>query len=251
MSKKTTTIAWAAIAAFAGFGLSQSFAQGNEVRLSGSQVVDKSGITNLPCFIKLNPQQELKQENFVNWALYAFNVPSNSTFKPYKVDKDKLGYTHTRHQQYINGIPVEGTQVISHEKDGKITMVNGDYYQNFSSNLTASLSEQSALQSALKKVNAKKYMWENEFMVQTSGFDFTPKGTLVMVHKKDADYSASNMRLAYKFNIYAEKPLYRANVFVDANTGEILDEQNLICTVNAVGTADTKYSGTEIGRAHV
>jgi Zn-dependent metalloprotease len=242
MSKKTTTIAWAAFAAFAGFGLSDAFAQGNEVRLAGAQVIDKSAYTNLPCFIKLD--QHITQENFVNWAVYAFNVPNNSTFKAYNVEKDKLGFTHTRHKQYINGIPVEGTQVISHCKDGKITIANGDYYQNFSSNLSASISEASALKSALNKVNAKKYMWEDQSMVKLMEESFLPKGELVMVHKKGADYSASNMRLAYKFNIYAQIPLYRANVFVDANTGEILDEQNLICTATVVGSADTKYSGT-------
>ena len=244
MSKKTTTIAWAAFAAFACLGISQTFAQGQESRLAGAHVIDKNAYTNLPNFVKLNPEQELKQENFVSWAEFAFNVPNGSTFKPYSVEKDELGYTHIRHKQYVNGIPVEGTMLISHSKEGRVTMANGDYFQNFNANTSATLTEKGALQHALNKVNAKKYMWENEFMVRTSGESFAPKGELVMVHKKDADYSAANMRLAYKFNIYAAKPLYRANVFVDANTGEILDEQNLICTVNAVGTADTKYSGT-------
>jgi len=244
MSKKTTIIAWITFAAFTSLGLSQAFAQGEEVRLAGAQVIGKSAYTSLPNFIKLNSQQQFKDENFVNWAVYALNVPNSSTFKPYSVEKDKLGYTHTRHKQYINGIPVEGTMVISHSKEGHVTMVNGDYYQNFSANLSASLTEQNALQNALKKVNAQKYMWQDEAVQKLRGHNYTPKGELVMVHKKDADYSATNMRLAYKFNIYAEVPLYRANVFVDANTGEILDEQNLICTADVVGSAVTKYSGT-------
>ena len=66
----------------------------------------------------------------------------------------------------------------------------------------------------------------------------------MVVHKSNADQSPASYRLAYKFNVYASEPLYRANVFVDASTGEILDEQNLICTIDAVGTAVTKYSGT-------
>ncbi|MGZ3863505.1 MAG: M4 family metallopeptidase [Bacteroidia bacterium] len=242
MSKKSTTIAWATFAVFASLGLSAGFAQGNETRLAGSQVVDRNAYTNLPNFIKLG--QEVSQENFVNWANYAFNLPGNSTLIPYKVEKDQLGFTHTRYKQYVNGIEVEGTQVISHCKDGKVTIANGDYYQNFSAKITPSITEAAALQHALNKVNAKKYMWEDESMVKLMEESFKPVGQLVFVHKKGADYSASNMRLAYKFNIYAQKPLYRANVFVDANTGEILDEQNLICTVTVVGTADTKYSGT-------
>src|SRR5690606_14769688 len=42
-----------------------------------------------------------------------------------------------------------------------------------------------------------------------------------------------------------EEPLYRANVFVDATKGTILDEQNLICTADVPGIAGTKYSGTQ------
>lgn len=244
MSKKTTSIAWAAAVVLAGFSLSQTFAQGNEVRLAGTHVIGKSNYTNLPNFIKFEQGKEISPDNFVNWAVYSFNVPDNSTFKPYNTFNDELGYTHTRYKQYVNGIPVEGTMLISHVKDGKVVSANGDYYQNFSSNLFPALTEASALKSALNKVNAQKYMWENEFMERIRQQDFTPKGQLVMVHKKGADYSSANMRLAYKFNIYAEVPLYRANVFVDAATGEILDEQNLICTADVVGTAVTKYSGT-------
>jgi Zn-dependent metalloprotease len=50
---------------------------------------------------------------------------------------------------------------------------------------------------------------------------------------------------AYKFTIYAEEPLYKANVYVDAANGTIIKEQNLICTINAVGSANTKYSGAQ------
>jgi len=247
MNKKITLVI---LFVFASALIAQIVAQNNQVRLANANAVTYSKYTNLPNFIKLG-SQELKEENFVNWAVYALNVPNTSTFKSYSVEKDELGYTHTRHQQYINGIPVEGSMVITHSMGALIKMINGDYYQNFNSNLSASLTEQNALQYALQKVNAKKYMWENTSFTnqkrQTTNnpnFTFFPHGELVMVHKKDADYSANNMRLVYKFNIYAEKPLYRANVFVDANTGEILDEQNQICTIDVVGTGVTKYSGT-------
>lgn len=239
MGNTTKTIAALVMASLCGAVIAQ-----DGQRLSGATVIDKSGYTNLPNFIKLNKEQQITQESFVDWATYSFNLPSNSTLKPYETFSDEFGYTHTRYRQYTNGYPVEATQVISHVKEGKIVMVNGDYYQSFNANQAPTLTEQGALQIALNKVHAQKYMWENTAFQLANGYDFSPKGQLVFVHKKDADYSASNMRLAYKFNIYAEQPLYRANLFVDANTGEILDEQNQICTVNAVGTAVTRYSGT-------
>jgi len=226
------------------FLISNSFAQQNNVRLGSAQIIAKSDITNLPNFIKLQPGQTVKQENFVSWAVYGLNIPNNSTFKAYSVEKDGLGMLHTRHKQYLNDIPVEGSMLISHSKNGEVQLVNGDYYQNFSSNVTASITEQSALQAALKKVNANKYMWQNTLFQKQTGNDYTPHGELVIGQKKEAEYSAGNVRLAYKVNIYAETPLYRANVCVDANTAEILDEQNLICTIDVPGTALTKFSGT-------
>ncbi len=227
------------VAVFAAAGL---FAQ-DASRLSNAQVIAKNDITHLPNFIKMKTQ--VRQENFVNWAVYSLGLPNNSTFKAYDVQKDELGFTHTRHKQYVNDIPVEASMLISHGKNGSVQMMNGDYYLDFSASTTAGINEQQAFQLALKKVNAKKYMWENSAFARQTGEDMFPKGELVYVHKKNKDYAAENMRLAYKFNIYAEVPLYRANVFVDANTGEILDEQNLICTIDVIGTANTQFSGTQ------
>jgi len=189
---------------------------------------------------------------FVDWAVYSLGIPSTSTLKVYKTESDELGFTHNRYKQYVNGYPVEGSMVISHSKEGKVKMVNGDYFLNFSANNIAALSEADALKFALKKVNAQKYMWEDkafeEFERKANNdpeFSYFPKGELVYVHKNGTDYSADNMRLAYKFNVYAEVPLYRAYLFIDANNGEILEEQNLICYADVVGSAVTKYSGTQ------
>jgi Zn-dependent metalloprotease len=237
--------------AFAGFltiGVQASFAQ-EQTRLTGTKTISYHHETKLPNFIRFDEEQDITQDKFVDWAAYALKLPATSTLKVYSIEKDALGFTHTRYQQYANGYPVEGTQVITHNLNGRLRSVNGDYFQNIRSSFSASLSEASALQHALKKVNAKVYRWENKAeeaqrRETDPNFTYYPKGELVVVHKKGTDYSASNFHLAYKFNIYAQEPLYRANVFVDAQTGEILDEKNLICTTDVVGTAVTKYSGT-------
>jgi len=233
--KKILTLSFITVHAAAGL-----FAQGGS-RLGNAQIIAKSDITGLPNFVKI--KGSLAPENFVNWAVYSFGLPANSTFKAYSVTHDGLGFTHTLHKQYVNDIPVEGSMLISHSKNGNVLMANGDYYCAFAQT-AASLSEGEALAFALKKVSAKRYMWQNSIFGKQTGHDLTPRGELVFVHRKNTDHSANNMRLAYKFNIYAEIPLYRANVFVDAGTGEILDEQNLICTVDVIGTANTRFSGT-------
>ncbi len=246
----TTILKSLAVAGILSIGIQQLSAQ-EQVRLAGAKAISYQRDTKLPNFVRFSQDENITAENFVDWAMYSFNLPSTATLKPYSVEKDELGFTHTRYKEYVNGFLVEGSMVITHSKDGKLKTVNGDYYQAMNSSYSASLSEATALQYALKKVNAQRYMWENEAFekqeqpsTNNPNFTFKPNGELVVVHKRDADYTASNIRLAYKFNIYAEIPLYRADVFVDANSGEIIDEHNLICTVNAVGTAVTKFSGT-------
>src|ERR1700757_342961 len=239
-----------AFASLLGLGINQSFAQ-EQTRLGKVKVVSYHKETKLPNFIRFTEEQNIAPDKFVEWASYAFNLPSTSTLKAYSVENDKLGFTHTRYKQYVNGYPEEGTMLITHTLNGKLKTVNGEYFQNLSSSYSASLSEADALQLALKKVSAKKYKWDNKEIeaqkrkeLNDPNFTYYPKGELVVVHKKGTDYSASSLRLAYKFNVYAEVPLSRANIFVDAQTGEILDSKNLICTTDVVGSAVTMFSGT-------
>ncbi|HXD92539.1 MAG TPA: hypothetical protein VNX01_04960, partial [Bacteroidia bacterium] len=176
-----------------GLGINQSFAQ-EQTRLGNVKVVSYHQETKLPNFIRFTEAQNVAPDKFVEWATYAFNLPSTSTLKSYSVENDELGFTHTRYKQYANGYPVEGTQLITHYRNGKLQTVNGEYFQNMSSSYSASLSEADALQFALKKVNAKKYKWDNEAEeaqkrkeLNNSNFTYYPKGELVVIHKKGAD----------------------------------------------------------------
>lgn len=225
-------------------------AQQPSLRLANVTTLSYSKNTNLPNFIKFNSDQNINDEGFVSWIKNAFNLTDNITFKAYDVQKDAYGNTNTRYKEYINNFPVEGSMLNTHSKAGRIHSFNGDYFLNFNPISSAAINEQTALENALKKVNAIKYKWENKEQeaamrerLKQPDFTYFPKGELVMVHKSEADFSAENIRLAYKFNIYAEKPLYRSYVFVDAITGEVISEIQIIHTADIAGTANTKYSG--------
>lgn len=177
-----------------------------------------------------------------------------------RVEKDNLGLTHHRLQQYINNIPVENAIYIQHTKDNRVISANGRWIKDLPARLDSrsSLSEQSALQLALSKVGASVYKWqvsEEENFIRLEKRDpqatFYPKGELVYYSGED-DIDPSNLRLAYKFDIYAEEPLSRQYVFVDAVNGAVLGTRDLIHTAErlpkrfspAIGTAVTVYSGT-------
>ena len=147
---------------------------------------------------------------------------------------DAIGYTHYRYQQTINGIPVEDAVYVLHVKAGKVLSENGAFMKDIPASLSsaASLKESSALQAAIKAVNAKEYRWQAEGVS-------APKATLVYYSD---DMSVENLRLAYKFDIYATEPLTRQFVFVDAASGKILGTKEQLHTLD--GQAVTGYSGT-------
>ncbi len=168
-------------------------------------------------------------------------------------ETDALGMTHIRYQQSYLGIPVENAYEIVHSKAGSIILQNGKLVETFDRQLTASptLSEAAALQQALSSINAQTYKWqvpkEEAFIKRdenNAAATFFPKGTLVF-YSGEEDVVPAAMRLAYKFDIYAQQPLSRQIVFVDAKNGAVLGKRDLIHEANATGSAVTGYSGTQ------
>ncbi len=168
-------------------------------------------------------------------------------------ENDKLGFEHHRYQQTFNDIPVEHATYIMHVNKGKVLVQNGHWIKDFPSTLTAkaSLTETAALAAALKSIGAKSYKWESAaeeaFLKNESGdpkATFFPTGKLVY-YAGEQEIVPSKLRLAYKFDIYASTPLSRQIMFVDAQTGAVLGQRELIHTVDAPGTAVTGFSGTQ------
>ncbi|WP_294331790.1 M4 family metallopeptidase [uncultured Chryseobacterium sp.] len=167
-------------------------------------------------------------------------------------EKDQLGYETHRFQQTINNIPVEYGMMAVQTKEGKIIGESGKWIVNAPKNLekSAKISENIALQNALVFIGAESYKWQNkeeeDFIKRESGdksASFAPKGEIVY-YSDPSDEKMNDLKLAYKFDIYAEKPLSRQYVFVDAKDGKVLGIDAIIHEVNAPGTAVTAYSGT-------
>lgn len=196
-------------------------------------------------FIRLDkstPIYESNTEAFLNNTILTNNVKA----KKYKADSDELGFTHSRYQLNYNNIPVHNTQVIVHSQNGKIVSLSGTLNNIEKPVNSVSISESKALQIALQKVNAKKYKWEDKATeaqlrksLNNPNFSYYPKAEAIVYVKENKSY------YAYKLPIYADIPLYGANVIVDAQSGAILVEEQLIHTADVPATATTKYSGVQ------
>lgn len=174
------------------------------------------------------------------------------------------GLTTYRYNQYFGRIPIEHGSYSVVVRENKIQYMMGDFYQiDPSFNIVPAIDENAALTKALEKINAQKYKWEipgeETFIKKESGdpaATFFPKGELVLVENFESPEELDgNLHLAYKFDVYSHEPVSRFQVYVDAQTGEILLKENKIMScqladhvsenlpTSATGPADSRYSG--------
>lgn len=164
---------------------------------------------------------------------------------------DQLGMLHQRFIQTYNGLDIEYSEFIVHQKNGTIKSINGKMIKGVIPNSNFDISEADALSYAINDIGAKSYKWqlpfeEKHLKVETNDPNATyfPTAEKVMFNN-GFDYLPANYQAAYKFNIYAHEPLSRYEVYVSAENGDVIYKNSLIHTANSKGTAQTAYSGSQ------
>ena len=164
---------------------------------------------------------------------------------------DQLGFTHIRYEQTYNGVPIEFAEWIVHIKNNEIYSMNGKLVDRIPGSTQNSISKKAAFSAAKRYVGAKKYKWEipaeEKHLKLETGNPFStyyPAPEIKYIGKS-MDLNPGDLRLTYKFNVYAQEPLSRQEIYVDASTGDVVFVNNLIHTANTTGTAQTAYSGTQ------
>ena len=196
-------------------------------------------------------------------------------YKKIKSENDRVGYVHEKYQQYYKNIKVEFGTYTVHSKKGKVESISGEFYEPGTVNLNPRLTKAQGLQAAMSHIGAQSYLWEDQAASKELGYK-KPDGELVLLpafDNLDKKESQDRLRLAYKYEIFTIKPLGGADVYVDANTGEILfynarvkhadnfgydgrnnasvtiaERENTIKTLATAmvsGVADTRYSGNQ------
>lgn len=148
----------------------------------------------------------------------SFTIEATTSSNGVQVDK---------FQQYANGIKVEHGVFKAISQKGIVLAFTAEYYELPAAVVsTPGLSEAAALQYALDHIGATTYAWEyiaslgDSPEITEAYNEVYPEGELVFVDNYST--SAIDITLAYKFNVYAAEPLSRDDVYVDANSGDIL-----------------------------
>ncbi len=162
-----------------------------------------------------------------------FDMGTHDELRMVKQERDHLGFIHNIYQQYHKGLKVEGACYKVHSDQEGVQLFSGYYHDIFQEvDIQPGITEMTALAAALNHVGAQKY--------EHTDTGERPESELVIL----ADpRGVKPPHLAYKFNIYATAPLYRAYVFVDAHTGAFLTEHPLIHHSDVSASGSSLYNG--------
>ncbi len=195
------------------------------------------------------PGQGVPAERFFDAYRTYRGLSAENRFRLLSSFQDRLGQLHQRYEQLYRGIPLFGVQMILHERDGRVFYANGTVVEGLTADARPGITEQQAFQAALDYVHADEYMWEDPameaFLKREQGnpqATFYPHATLYWT-SAGKPMRPENFRLAYRFDIYAKKPLRREYVFVDARTGRVIYTINRIETGDVQGTGLSLYNG--------
>lgn len=171
--------------------------------------------------------KEQVSSNFKSWL----KLSDNYTFQQVSERTDDLGFTHINYQQQYKGIPVDGNIVMAHFKDGEATSINGTIAETENIEIQRNISETTATDIAKNYLKATELINEYPVELVISGI-LTGDGKIY--------------KLAYRVRIDAKKPaIQMKNVFVSAESGEVINVLELIHDVDVTGSAQTLYSGTQ------
>ncbi|RSK37412.1 M4 family metallopeptidase [Hymenobacter metallilatus] len=170
-----------------------------------------------------------------------------------KAEADQVGFVHEKYQQYYKGIKVEHATYSVHARRGQVESISGQFEKVRGLNTTPSLNAKAALEQAMSFVGAKTYMWQDaqeeaslKQQENNPAATYKPQGELVVVRNQRSQNPlvAGKPTLAWKFNVYAKAPLSRAFIYVDAHSGEVILQDNIIKHAGATASFATAYSGT-------
>ena len=170
-----------------------------------------------------------------------FKLAADNTFASVSERTDELGFTHQKFQQFYKGIKVEFGQSTLHAKEGVVISMSNSVFRLDGISVSPGMSASAALNRATAHIGAEKYLWQDPEEAEHIGY-VRPEGELVIFPV--IDQLTTEARLAYKFDIYAVSPIYRADVYVDAQTGVVLFENKRIHHADTPATGVSLYNGT-------
>ncbi|HOZ52705.1 MAG TPA: M4 family metallopeptidase, partial [Chitinophagaceae bacterium] len=202
-------------------------------------------------FFVIKSSLNITAKEFISDYLGVLNLISNSEMKFVKSHTNEIGIQSSLYQQYVNGYKVIGGEMRIHEQNGRIKYVNGRYMTKQALNSQVNLSEQTALDLALKTIQSKEYLWLN--LEAEAAFKKTkkdpnatlfPKGELLFTANSSSTQQDPQFNLCWEYAINVTPQTESYKVYIDATTGEIIKKLPLVYACST-GTCSTLWDGSQ------
>lgn len=162
-------------------------------------------------------EKNIPTEDVISYFAEWFHT-GNSTFEIFNERYDHIGYKHLNYQQYVDGIKVEDCALYVHSKRGYVTYINGDIMP---------IANNPKSEVKISTISAKKKV----------GAESQEEPEIVLIYKQLQDTS-----IFYKtYKVITDT----AQVYVDVETGEIINTISTIYYATKNCSMPTMYSGVK------
>ncbi len=195
------------------------------------------------CFIflqiSMNTQAQKMRSNHIQKAKSAFNLLENDlsdAILTHSHTSKKSGVTHFYYQQTLNGIAIRGANIDIHTKGDKILTINSSFIRNI--NRKANGAVQIDAKNALTRVaqhidfplkNSPKILKKNTTANQKTTFEHKDISLEPIIAELVYIFNErKELRLAWEVNLYELSGAHWWFVTIDAETGEIIHEEDRV-----------------------
>ena len=168
---------------------------------------------------KENKTTEQLSKDFNSW----FNLDTNHSFVLLSSKTDELNLTHNYYQQYYKGVLIEGAILMLHAKNGIVYASNGKIAKFDKVEVVSNISSENAV--IIAKEHLKVTDLINTYPVET-------------IIAKIPNGVSFDYKFVQKVRIDSANPFIMANVYIDANNGNVLNTVSLV--TNCMSTDSEK-----------
>lgn len=177
--------------------------------------------------------QKISQQQLEKALPGMLGLSAQNELKKVKSDVDKFGNVHVSYQQYFKDIPVQDAVVLMHLKDGMVTSVNG---------VVLPIPDELPIPTNLIPTESAISVAEKAMAVTQLLHSFQPQ--LVMMKNKVGESSAYVVAWNVRINGKNKDGLLKMDrVFINAQTGSLINTFPLIYDASVTGSAETLYRG--------
>lgn len=159
-----------------------------------------------------------------------FNLDDNNQFKLREEVTDDLGIITYKYEHYYKDILIDGDLVFVEVKNNKLLFVSGQVVTPTDLSTTATVSEEEIKEAVFKFIGVK------------DNVDF---GTIKQIFTKIEDNETVQLKLVKKFSVHVPMPFKNIEIFIDAQSGEIVKSFNKVHKVDTASTSATFFRGNQ------